>query len=51
MVGSAMAAEMDGAGAADEGAAAAEAEDRVDRDTRLSRTSGPRLAGPRLRSS
>jgi hypothetical protein len=51
MVGSAMAADGDGAGAADEDVAAAWAEDRVDRDTRLSRTSGPRLAGPRLRSS
>ena len=26
-------------------------EDRLDRDTRLSRTSEPRVAGPRLRSS
>jgi hypothetical protein len=26
-------------------------EDRRDRDTRLSRASGPRVAGPRLRSS
>ena len=28
-----------------------EGEDRRDRDTRLSRTSGPRVAGPQLRSS
>jgi len=34
-----------------DGAAAAEGEDRRDRDTRLSRTSGPRVAGPWLRSS
>jgi hypothetical protein len=28
-----------------------EEEDRLDSDTRLSRASNPRLAGPRLRSS
>ena len=38
------------AGAAVGGSAEREEEDR-DRDTRLSRASGPRVAGPRLRSS
>jgi hypothetical protein len=37
--------------AAGGGSAADEEEDRCDRDTRLSRTSNPRIARPRLRSS
>ena len=37
-------------GVADDAAAVGE-EDRRDRDTRLSRVSAPKVAGPRLRSS
>lgn len=33
------------------GETARRGEDRLERDTRLSRASGPRVAGPRLRSS
>ena len=39
------------AGGVADGAAAVGEEDRRDRDTRLSRASCPRVAGPRLRSS
>jgi hypothetical protein len=39
------------AGGVDDGAAAEEDKDRLDRDTRLSRASSPRVAGPWLRSS
>jgi len=41
----------DGGVAAGGGEGCGGGEDRLDRDTRLSRTSGPRVAGPRLRSS
>ena len=41
----------DGGGAAGGGEGCGEGEDRLDRDTRLSRTSDPRVAGPRLRNS
>ena len=44
-----MAAAGGGGLAAADGEVDLEDEDRLDRDTRLSRASGPRVAGPRLR--
>jgi hypothetical protein len=49
MVGSAMAAADGGGGV--EGRLDGAEEERLDRDTRLSRVSGPKTAEPRLRSS